>query len=413
MAPLLEDGTSSPLPPGGVAALEGQRGESPATPAATGSDARVARVLIADDQQAVLDALRLLLKREGYEIEAANSPAGVLECLAKRPFDVLLMDLNYARDTTSGREGLDLVARVQEIDSTLPIVVMTAWSSVPLAVEAMRTGVRDFVQKPWNNEAVLQTLQEQVRAARAERAQRKRVEEEMAMARETERGLLPRVIPEVPGYEICGAWQPAAVLGGDYFDARKLNDSVLALSIADVAGKGTPAALLVSNLQAAVRASGTAEVPPGELCRRVNSLMRGNLGREKFVTFFYALLDGNAHQLIYSNAGHNPPVLVRADGTVERLHEGGLVLGLAAETNYDEGAVKLQTGDRLLLFTDGLTEASNHSTGEEFGEERLIEIAVAGRGLSAKAIEEQLLAASAEFSGGYDDDVTLVVLAAL
>ncbi len=368
------------------------------------------RVLIADDQQAVLDALRLLLKQEGYEIEAASSPAAVLSTLANGPFDALLMDLNYARDTTSGQEGLDLVARVQEIDRTLPIVVMTAWSSVPVAVEAMRRGVRDFVEKPWNNDAVVRTLQQQVNVAREERRQILLAEQEAALARETERGLLPREIPQMPGYEICGAWQPASTLGGDYFDARRLNDQLLALSIADVSGKGTSAALLVSNLQAAVRASSSADVPPCELCHGVNKLMRSNLGQDRFVTFFYGLLDAPARQLTYCNAGHNAPVLVRAGGSVERLHCGGLVLGLAVEAPYEQGTVQLEPGDRLLLFTDGLTEANN-AEGEEFGEERLIETAVENRGLSAKGLEGKLLAAAAAFSSGFTDDVTLVVVA--
>lgn len=379
---------------------------------ASGAETKPPRVLIADDQQAVLDALRLLLKQEGYEIEAASSPAAVLATLAAGSFDALLMDLNYARDTTSGQEGLDLVARVQEIDRTLPIVVMTAWSSVPVAVEAMRRGVRDFVEKPWNNDAVLRTLQQQVNVAREERRQLLLAEQEAALARETERGLLPREIPQMPGYEICGAWQPASTLGGDYFDARRLNDQLLALSIADVSGKGTSAALLVSNLQAAVRASSAEDVSPCELCRDVNQLMRSNLGQDRFVTFFYALLDASARQLTYCNAGHNAPVLVRASGSVERLHCGGLVLGLAVEASYEQATVRLDPADRLLLFTDGLTEA-NSADGEEFGEDRLIETAVENRGLSAKALEEKLLATAAAFSSGFTDDVTLVVVAAV
>ena len=383
--------------------------ETLAEAAVSSFETKPARVLIADDQPAVLDALRLLLKHEGYEIEAVNSPAAVLACLAGGPFDALLMDLNYARDTTSGQEGLDLVAQVQEIDSSLPIVVMTAWSSVPLAVEAMRRGVRDFVEKPWNNDAVLRKLQEQVERARDERRHLRLAKAEAALAHETERGLLPREIPELPGFEICGAWHPASVLGGDYFDARRLNDRMLALSIADVAGKGTSAALLVSNLQACVRASGSAEVGPAELCKRVNRLMRGNLDRDRFVTFFYALLDGR--QLAYSNAGHNAPILVRSTGTVERLDRGGIVIGLAGDADYEQGTLTLDPGDRLLLFTDGLTEACSASD-EEFGEERLIELAIESRGLGAKAIEEKVLGAAADFCKKFDDDVTLVVVAA-
>src|SRR5207248_1463007 len=121
-----------------------------------------ARLLIADDQRDVLEALRLLLKPEGFGIETAGSPSGVLEALAVREFDAVLIDLNYARDTTSGQEGLDLLSRIQAIDSTLPVIVMTAWGTVDLAVEAMRRGARDFVQKPWENARLLAVLRNQI-----------------------------------------------------------------------------------------------------------------------------------------------------------------------------------------------------------------------------------------------------------
>ena len=120
------------------------------------------RILIADDQSDVLEALRLLLKGEGYQIEAATSPASIIQALESRDFDVVLMDLNYARDTTSGQEGLDLLSRIQTIDSVLPVIVMTAWGTVGLAVEAMRRGARDFVQKPWENDRLLTIVKTQI-----------------------------------------------------------------------------------------------------------------------------------------------------------------------------------------------------------------------------------------------------------
>src|SRR6266700_3467752 len=143
------------------------------TPPARTSNANAPRVLVADDQPDVLEALRLLLKTEGYQIELVSSPAGVLNALDAREFDVVLMDLNYARDTTSGQEGLDLLSRIQALDSTLPVVVMTAWSSVKIAVEAMRRGARDFIQKPWENERLITILRAQVELRRAlQRAER-------------------------------------------------------------------------------------------------------------------------------------------------------------------------------------------------------------------------------------------------
>ncbi len=136
-----------------------------------------ARVLVADDQPDVLEALRLLLKGEGFQIDTAASPAQAMDSAEQRDYDVALVDLNYARDTTSGREGLDLLARLQALDATLPVVVMTAWGSVDVAVEAMRRGARDFVQKPWENARLLAILRTQVELARALRRE-KRLEAE-------------------------------------------------------------------------------------------------------------------------------------------------------------------------------------------------------------------------------------------
>src|SRR6516165_1819863 len=131
------------------------------------------RVLIADDQADVVEALRLLLKGESFEIETAHSPAGILAAIETQDFDVVLMDLNYTRDTTSGQEGLDLLARIQAMDATVPVVVMTAWGSVELAVEAMRRGARDFVQKPWDNARLTATVRTQSELSRAlKRSQR-------------------------------------------------------------------------------------------------------------------------------------------------------------------------------------------------------------------------------------------------
>jgi DNA-binding NtrC family response regulator len=152
------------------------------------------RILIADDQPDVLTALRLLLKGEGFQIESATSPAGVLGAVESRDFDAVLMDLNYARDTTSGREGLDLLCRLQSLDSALPVIVMTAWGSVELAVEAMRRGARDFVQKPWENARLLTILRTQIELGEALR-RGQRLEAENRLLRAEGR---PTLIAEAP-----------------------------------------------------------------------------------------------------------------------------------------------------------------------------------------------------------------------
>jgi len=156
-----------------------------------------ARILIADDQPDVLESLRLLLKAEGYQTETVNSPAGILSALETRDFDAVLMDLNYARDTTSGEEGLDLLARIQQTDPALPVVVMTAWGSIELTVEAMRRGARDFVQKPWDNPRLLSIVRTQVELGQALRRGR-RLEAENRLLRAEGR---PTLIAESPAMQ--------------------------------------------------------------------------------------------------------------------------------------------------------------------------------------------------------------------
>ena len=168
------------------------------------SETSTPRVLIADDQPDILEALRLLLKPEGYRVETAGSPAEVLAAASAGGFDAVLIDLNYTRDTTSGEEGLNLLAGLQALDSSLPVVVMTAWSSVDLAVEAMGCGARDFVQKPWDNHRLLNVLRTQIELSRALR-QGQRLEAENSLLRtagqqeprRTDRGQIRRV--ELPG----------------------------------------------------------------------------------------------------------------------------------------------------------------------------------------------------------------------
>jgi DNA-binding NtrC family response regulator len=173
------------------------------------STAHPYRVLLADDQADIRDALRLLLKREGYETLAAASPAEVINAIESREFDAVLMDLNYARDTTSGQEGLDLLTRIQVLDSTLPLIVMTAWSSVEVAVEAMRRGARDFIPKPWENERLLSILRTQIDLRQALR-QASRLEAENRLLRAESRPTFLANSPAMqPVLELIGRIGPS------------------------------------------------------------------------------------------------------------------------------------------------------------------------------------------------------------
>jgi sigma-B regulation protein RsbU (phosphoserine phosphatase) len=370
------------------------------------------RILIADDQSDLLDALRLLLKGEGMTMEAVTSPEATLAAVAARQFDLLLMDLNYTSDTTSGREGIDLVARVQGLDPLLPIIVMTGWGSVDLAVAAMRRGVRDFVQKPWDNADLVRMLRAEVEEGRLRRKRAEQEGRELAEARRIQRKLLPAAMPVVDGWEISASWQPANGVGGDCYDAIPFGRGRLGLSIADVVGKGIPAALLMSNLQAAVRAFATEAAQPSELCQQVNRILCGRIAEDRFISFFYCIADSERGTLWFANAGHYAPVLVRAGGEVERLTAGGAVLGVFPEGSYGQERISMEGGDRLVLFTDGITEARDESD-EEFGEDRLAALATEHRACSAPALQARLTEAVSSFaSGRFHDDATLIVLAA-
>jgi sigma-B regulation protein RsbU (phosphoserine phosphatase) len=395
--------------------------------ATTGPKMMQQRILIADDQKDVLDALQLLLKSHGYVLETVSNPADLLAAMAQRQFDLVLMDLNYARDTTSGREGLDVLSHLKAMDDAPPVVAMTGWATVGLAVAAMQHGVSDFVEKPWTNDRLLEILEKQIALGRERRESRRRASEEkqvgkeaihhleqqdreIAEAKAIQEKLLPQEIPQTPGFEITGSCQPAQAVGGDYFDVLPLGGDRMGLCIADVAGKGLPAALLMSNLQAAVRGLSSPSLSPELVCNRLNSLVWRNTHTDRFITFFYAHLDGPARRLSYVNAGHNQPFVVRADGSHERLREGGGVLGVFAEQSYALGTADLASGDLLALFTDGVTEACNLA-GEEFGDMRLLSLLEKYRTLPAAAIQEKILAGISEFSGGQqNDDATVLLL---
>jgi sigma-B regulation protein RsbU (phosphoserine phosphatase) len=365
-------------------------------------------------------ALQILLGNNGYDLETVSSPAAVLEAVRKSQFDVVLMDLNYTRDTTSGREGLDLVSRVHALDPTLPIVVMTGWGTVDLAVEAMRLGVCDFVQKPWDNSRLLKTLHKQVKHARARRNVQNRLagerkleaqlKRELSEARELQENLLASDQVTIEGLQVAIKWQPATTVGGDYIAAFMIDDKHAALCVADVVGKGLPAALLMANFQAALKSLVAQHLSPAEVSTRLNEVLYANIPLHKFVTAFYAVVNIPERTLTFTNAGHNPSLLVRSNGECVRLEAGGSVLGAFPNLSFAQEKIELREGDRLVLFTDGLTEAID-VTGEQFGEQRLLQLLHDHRSQSVEDLNQTLLSAAEEFcSNRFRDDAALMVV---
>jgi sigma-B regulation protein RsbU (phosphoserine phosphatase) len=362
-------------------------------------------VLVADDQPDVIAALRLLLRSAGFDAQGAGSVEDVRAQIAAREFDAVLMDLNYARDTTSGAEGLDLIADLHAAQPHLPVIAMTGWANVETAVEAMRRGARSYIPKPWDNAALVQVVRAEVDQARSNRSAR-----EWKEAAAIHRSLLPSELPDLPGCRLAWRWEPASGFGGDYYDAFLLRPDRLAVCIADVCGKGLPAALLVSSLQATVRAFVNDETPPDAAVVRINRALCRQGAHGRFVTLFVAVLDMGAGTLRFCNAGHNAPILVRADG-VSRLAAGGAVVGVFNEAVYESGSAAVAPGDRLLLFTDGLVEAGMSAL-REYGDGHLVDTVVRHRSLGAADLLDRVFSDVHQWAGRrLDDDATALALA--
>ena len=243
-----------------------------------------------------------------------------------------------------------------------------------------------------------------------EMLEKQRMEEELQLARNIQKSLLPSRIPPVPGYDISAVNIPSREVGGDYYDVIELSDHEWGIAIGDVVGKGAGAAMLMASLQASLRAiSGEFDVQ--KILGRINNLIYQNTDMYKYITFFYGVLDTRQNRFTYCNAGHNYPILVRPDGGTEALSTGGIVLGMMPDAVYQADSVSLHEGDRVVLYTDGVTEAKNRDD-MEFGEDRLIRLVIRNAVLSSDSLIENIVYDVNAFSSDLDqrDDITLAVI---
>jgi len=243
------------------------------------------------------------------------------------------------------------------------------------------------------------------------RLQQERLERELQLAMEIQQRFQPTAPPILFGYELQGISFPCYEIGGDYYDFIKREDGRLVIALGDVSGKGTAAALLMSSLHAAIHAQTGSHDTLVETISAVNRYLADNIPPNRFVTLFYAELDPESGALSFLNAGHNPPLIVHAAGTVEQLASGGLPLGIKRDAEYREGRTQLQLGDVLVIYSDGVTEAAS-PTGEEFGPTRLYETVSRNVDASAAGIRDRIESALTKFSQGTQaaDDITLVIV---
>jgi sigma-B regulation protein RsbU (phosphoserine phosphatase) len=244
-----------------------------------------------------------------------------------------------------------------------------------------------------------------------ETLEKQKLEEELAIAREIQQRLLPKEAPELGDFELAAINIPTRQVGGDYYDYFPIDENRYLLTIADVSGKGVPAALLMTNLQATLHAMTTTDVPFDQIVFRINNFVHQNTTMDKFITAFFAIFDRKNGTMTSINAGHNPPYVWHADGSFETLNEGGLLMGMFPNAPYQSETKQLQAGDWVVMYTDGVSEAMSAAS-EEFGEKRLEEIIRAGRDTSAAGMIEAISNAVKKHTEGapQSDDITLVVL---
>ncbi len=376
--------------------------------AGTETDAAALRVLVADDRADVLQALRLLLKGAGHRAITVDSPQALMVAAETHAFDLILMDLNYTRDTTSGQEGLELLARLQSGGDAPPIIVMTAWGNIDLAVEAMRRGACDFIQKPWDNVRLLAMLEKQAKQAAERRRMQRQARSELEIAHNVQQKLFPHETKRLANAQYIGRCLPAREVGGDYYDFLDLGPGRIGFVLADVSGKGIAAALLMANLQGCFRSqSENCPAHPAALLAAVNRLFREATPYEQYATAFFAMYDEVNRSLRYVNCGHLPPVLLRASGEVERLQPTATVLGVFKDWEAEEACVEVRSGDTLLVFSDGITEAGNERD-DDFGEGRMLSLLRAGGASPLEAVVDSLIEAARAF--GQSDDMTVLAV---
>lgn len=385
------------------------------TPPAFGA----AHVLIVDDLEVNRELLARRVQRLGHAIAFAATGREALACLRAARFDLVLLDI-----TMPDMDGYEALAQIKADPAlaAIPVVMVTAIDGVDSVVRCLELGAEDYITKPFNPvvlRARIESSLNKKRVADLNAALLKSLSREMAIAQKIQLGFLPECLPQLPGWPLASLCVPAKHVGGDFYDALLLPDGRLAFTVADVCDKGVGAALYMALFRSLLRIS-LQQAAPGQgsaalLAHAVhftNDYVAGEHARDNmFATVFSAILDPLSGQLDYINAGHDAPWLLRAGaGTPERLAPEGLALGVMTEQTYTARRTQLQPGDRLLLATDGLSEAMNPQD-QAFGDERVAEL-LAGDALDPQALVARIHAQVAQHVDGRQahDDLTLLCL---
>jgi sigma-B regulation protein RsbU (phosphoserine phosphatase) len=372
------------------------------------------KILVVDDEPdlepLMLQRMRRPVRAGQYQFVFAGNGLEALEKLREDDdIDMVISDINMPE-----MDGLTLLQQIPKIDPHIRAVIVSAYGDMDNIRTAMNRGAFDFVTKPIDFKDLRVTIDrtlrhlEEWREVLVARDQLVSLQNELSIASNIQQSILPREFPESPEYAVYGSMEPARNVGGDFFDVIRLDGGKLGLAIADVSDKGVPAALFMMSSRTLLKGNAISYLDPGKVLTEVNRLLLENNDEAMFITVLYAVLDPKSGKLTYANGGHNPPIILKADGSTELLPlTGGVALGVVDEFEFMCKIATLAPGDSVVLYTDGVTEAID-SVDEEFGLERLQELCTGQVGKSPREANMAILQGVKEFVGDTPqlDDIT-------
>ena len=376
------------------------------------------KILVVDDEPDLEHLVRQRMRRDvragRYAFVFAHNGVEALERLNEdQEIDMVLTDINMPK-----MDGLTLLEQIPKVDPNIRSVIVSAYGDMQNIRTAMNRGAFDFVTKPIDFKDLRVTIARTLhhltlwREALASRDKLVALQNELHVAHQMQQSILPTSFPESAGCQVFGSMEPAREVGGDFFDIINLENGCIGLAIGDVSDKGVPAALFMMSSRTLLKGAAIGDPAPAKVLSEVNQLLEQDNEAVLFVTMFYAVFDPASGELVYANGGHNPPLIVHADGRSTLLPlTDGIALGVMPNLDYEQSTVALSPGDSLVLYTDGVTEAMN-SDDEEFGLERLRQVFTAARSNDARADNQAVFAAVQAFAGERPqfDDITCLTL---
>lgn len=372
-----------------------------------------ADILIVDDTPANLRLLSQMLVGRGYEVRAVTSGARALESVSVSAPDLILLDIKMAE-----MDGYEVCQHLKEDERSrdIPVIFISALDDIQDKITAFKVGGVDYITKPFQLEEVLARTETHLRLRQLQRYLEEantKMSHELGMAAKMQQNFIPHELPKLPGYELKAALKPARETSGDFFDVYELPDGRYGILIADVVDKGVAAALFMVLSWSLIRTYAREfTTQPEKVFEAVNQRLLQDTEARQYVTAFYGILDPHNGELIYSNAGHLPPLLVnQADGGMQKLERTGIPLGIFEEQTWKASTVVISPGELLVFYTDGVPDAQN-SKGEFFGEERLLSAIRNRSGEPARQMQAGILADISSYMDRAEqfDDIAIIVL---